>query len=221
MILDRYYYMSLTKNNKLAYRKIYSAISAFLPTVTIYDIKEKEIHKIIEGIVLDNPHLFYFDLRKYSYYVSTSAFTLSLSYLCNDYEMKKIKSNINVQVQGILSSLELISMSDYEKEKYIHDYLCRNIKYDDICSKNDNINIEAHTIWGVFLEKRAVCDGISKAFKYLCNALDIKRIVVIGHTNKECIEFHAWNIVKIYGQAYQADVTWDLNKREGNSYTYY
>jgi restriction system protein len=112
-------------------------------------------------------------------------------------------------------------MSDYQKEICIHDYLCTNIRYDTQHRKHEDDNILAHTIWGVFLKRKAVCDGISKAFKYLCNAFGIKCIVAKGRVNEGDKENHAWNIVKIFGQPYHVDVTWDLNRYDGESCIYH
>lgn len=218
--LDRYYYMSLDEQGKVAYKTIYSAIVSFLPSVNIKNLKDADIKGIIDGVLLDNPHLFYLDLRGYTYYKSLSGITLSFSYLCTEKEMKCIKENIEKTVREFLGFANLINMSDYQKEICIHDYLCRNIKYDITCIDNSVGNMLSHTIWGVFLEKKGVCDGISKAFKYLCNAVGIKCIVAKGQADDGNVENHAWNIVKIEEQAYQVDVTWDLNKYNGEKCVY-
>lgn len=221
MTLDRYYYMSLNENAKAAYRIIYSAIVSFLPSVNVENIKESDINEIIEGILLDNPHFFYLDLRGYTYYRFKSGFSISFSYLCTKYEMENIKRNIEENVKAFLSSINFKDMSDYEKEICIHDYLCKNIQYDKQCIGDKNSVILSHTICGVFLEKKAVCDGISKAFKYLCNVMGIKCIVAKGRTDDGNEENHAWNIVKLAGHAYQVDVTWDLNRFDGEFCVYH
>lgn len=221
MILDRYYYMSLNANAKTVYRTIYFAIVSFSPSVIIERVKEEEINVIIDGILLDNPHLFYLDLRGYAYYQFVSGFCLSFSYLCTQQEMESIKKTIEWNIKAYFASVDFMQMTDYQKEISIHDFLCKNVKYDDRCKEMSNENIAAHTIMGVFLEKRAVCDGISKAFKYLCNAVGIKCIVVRGETNGGSKENHAWNIVKLANQAYQVDVTLDLNRYDGQSCIYH
>ena len=215
MTLDRFYYMSLNEKNKATYRTIYSAIVSFSPSIDIGNVKETDIEEIIDGILLDNPHLFYVDLRGYAYYKSLLGITLSFSYLCTKQEMNGIKEQIESKVKRFLDSVDIINMSDYQKEIMIHDYLCKNVKYDNNCIENVDKSIISHTIWGVFIEKKAVCDGIAKAFKYLCNVLGIKCIVAKGQGDGEHTEKHAWNIVKIDGYAYQIDVTWDLNKYDG------
>ena len=221
MTLDRYYYMSLDENAKAAYRTIYSAIVSFSSSVSIENVKEAEINEIIDGILLDNPHLFYLDLRGYTYCKFSSGFSLSFSYLCTKYEMESIKSRIEEYVKKFVASIDFSAMSDYQKEICIHDYLCRNIQYDNKCIDNKNSNILSHTIWGVFIEKKAVCDGISKAFKYMCNIMGIKCIVEKGRADDGDVEKHTWNIIKLDGQAYQVDVTWDLNRYDGEVCKYY
>lgn len=218
MTLDRYYYMCFNENQKIAYRTIYSAIVSFLPSVNIGNVKETELNKIIDGILLDNPHLFYLDFRGYTYYKYQSEISLSFTYLCTKREMENIKGEIEKSVKKFLATADFHNMSDYQKEICIHDFLCKNIQYDDLCQ--ENVNVWSHTILGVFLKNKAVCDGIAKAFKYLCNALGIKCIVVKGRVTDQNEENHAWNIVKVAGQAYQIDVTWDLNRYDGKFCVY-
>lgn len=221
MTIDRYYYMYLDENKKIAYRNIYTAIVSFSPSVILDGIKQIEINEIVDGILLDNPQLFYLDLRGYTYYKTLSGVVLSFSYLATKDEIRLMKRKIEEKAQNILTSVDTKKMSDYQKEIYIHDYLCKNIQYDELCEKNSHLNVSAHTIWGVFLEQKAVCDGISKAFKYLCNAIGIKCIVVRGRAGSGNEENHAWNIVKIDDNPYQVDVTWDLNRYDGQLCTYH
>lgn len=57
-----------------------------------------------------------------------------------------------------------------------------------------------------------VCDGYSRAFKVLCDKLDIPCVLENGYakTGPESEgTFHMWNAVKIDGQWYGVDVTWN------------
>ena len=128
MILDRYYYMSLKANAKTVYRTIYFAIVSFSPSVIIERVKEEEINVIIDGILLDNPHLFYLDLRGYAYYQFVSGFCLSFSYLCTQQEMESIKKTIEWNIKAYFASVDFMQMTDYQKEISIHDFLCKNVK---------------------------------------------------------------------------------------------
>ena len=59
---------------------------------------------------------------------------------------------------------------------------------------------------GVLLNGRALCEGYSKAFAYLCQSVGIETFCVIGRSNNES---HMWNIVKLDGEWYHMDVTFD------------
>ena len=74
----------------------------------------------------------------------------------------------------------------------------------------------------MLLYKTATCGGIASATKMLLNMLDIKCIVAVGTDCRENVP-HAWNIVKIDGQAYHLDVTWDMcvSQADGLRYDYF
>ena len=58
----------------------------------------------------------------------------------------------------------------------------------------------------MFVDGKAVCEGYSKAFQILCNKADIDCIQLMGIVDSDN---HVWNCVKIGGDWYQIDVTWD------------
>ena len=106
-------------------------------------------------------------------------------------------------------SNEIISSaqgSNYQKIQYIHNWLIDNLSYD--------MSYEGeHTrdIYGALEYRDVVCEGYSKAFKYLLDRLEIPCIIVAGQaTNSEGeLENHMWNYVKINDIWYSVDVTWD------------
>ena len=117
-----------------------------------------------------------------------------------------------------MSHAEGFRENTFRLEKYLHDSVVKSVAYDyDAVKKKGCYN--AHSIVGVFLEKRAVCEGIAKAFKLLCNQFDIKCIVVLGQADKKRVfdqdSYHAWNLVKIGNESYYVDVTWDNLYDEG------
>ncbi len=89
-------------------------------------------------------------------------------------------------------------MDDYEKVKYFHDYLVLN------CTANTDYEY-ADTIYGALVQKEAMCEGYTKAFSYLCNLAGIENVIVAGETYVP----HVWNMVKLGGNWYHVDVTWD------------
>ncbi len=99
------------------------------------------------------------------------------------------------KVNGILDQVEP-GWTDFQKILFIHDYLVVNIEYDFDYLFGGAVE----AIWKGY----AVCDGYSKAFKYLMWRLDIPCEFISSQD-----EDHAWNAVQMDGKYYYLDVTWD------------
>jgi len=107
--------------------------------------------------------------------------------------------------QFVLSSAEKIvsenitaDMSDIEKVKILHDWVCEHTSYG-----NDDPNaIEQRNDVGVFMGREVVCEGYTRTLNLLLNAADIETYYV-GSSD------HAWNIVKVNGNYFHVDATWD------------
>lgn len=72
--------------------------------------------------------------------------------------------NLILKVANKINQKATLLSTDYEREKMIHDYLCKNVIYEDIGE-------ESHSIVGPLLKGKGVCDGISKSeyLKLKCN----------------------------------------------------
>lgn len=101
-------------------------------------------------------------------------------------------------------------MSDFEKVLTVHNYLCMDVEYayDEFAS--GTVTELQHSALGAIIDKRAVCDGYSKAFSYYMDKLGITSYLVTGTaTTGGVVVSHAWNQVKLDGKWYFVDVSWD------------
>ncbi len=105
---------------------------------------------------------------------------------------------VQEMVATITSSYANNNMNSFEKAKAMHDWLVSNVDY--------VITDNCHTAYGALIEKQAVCDGYSYAYRLLMSALGFDCRVVYGYSEGEA---HAWNVVNLDGVWYQMDVTWD------------
>ena len=90
--------------------------------------------------------------------------------------------------------------SDYEKLKYIHDWIVNNTVY-----SNTNALYESEAD-GPVVYGKALCEGYAKAFMYFAQSMGFECVCVAGASNGVD---HMWNMVKLDGQWYHVDVTWD------------
>ena len=111
---------------------------------------------------------------------------------------------VNNAVAAIKKELKLTSLpSDYHRILAVHDWLVKNVKYDNTLQK--------HSVYDALVGRRAVCDGYALAAYLLLNDLGIPCRFMSGTGNRDS---HAWNIVYLEGKWYFMDVTWDANAYE-------
>lgn len=128
--------------------------------------------------------------------------------------------------QSIVNQIISPTMSDYEKELTIHDYIINTTSYDYDRLMSNTLPDSSYTAAGVLINKIAVCEGYSEAAKILLNLVGVECEIVIGKGENN--ESHAWNIVKLDGEWYMLDTTYndpivfDNGKRvETLSYDYF
>ena len=99
-------------------------------------------------------------------------------------------------------------MTDYEKEKAIHDYIVANTAYSKVIV-NDITN-PIYGVEGVLLNKVAVCQGYAETMKMFMDMLNIECKIVTGTgvQNGKSVA-HAWNLIKLDNEWYHVDATWD------------
>lgn len=106
------------------------------------------------------------------------------------------------KVAGILDNLIEPTMSDYEKELVIHDYLVANCEYGFM----DYSKESAFSAYGALVHRKAVCNGYAEAMALLMSCCGVENEIMTGTAGGE---LHAWNRVLLDGKWYQVDATWD------------
>lgn len=109
---------------------------------------------------------------------------------------------------------KVTATTDYEIELQIHDLLLKNVKY------VNKKKVTEHTIEGPLLNKKAVCEGIAKAMKYLMNKKGVECEMVLGKLKEDTSVYHAWNVVRVDGEWYHIDVTADICMSDDNGFRY-
>ena len=106
------------------------------------------------------------------------------------------------KAKDVLRNIVSAEMGDMEKVERIFQYLVMNVKYDFnvLTAPESWAYYDAYFMEGVFLNHKAVCDGIAKAFVLLCNIEGIPCVEVSGNG-------HAWCEVKVKNHWFVIDAT--------------
>lgn len=228
---ERYYYGKLTPDGKRIYKRIYNGLKRYQSEIGVdYGESVTQIQGIYRSVLYDNPLLFYVNQRVTSMAVKSDGFVLLPEYLYSPEESLGILQKIRWKVDRVVEGAEKFKDCPLQVEKYLHDSVIKSVVYDDAAFHSlmfdHTVCDRAHSVVGAFLDNKAVCEGIAKTFKLLCNVFAIKCVVVLGKAEPEG-EFsgqgyHAWNLVKIGDTPYHVDVTWDAGMDDkGNRYLRY
>ena len=130
-------------------------------------------------------------------------------------------NKLYAQIDGYLSAVSNEN-DPYYISLALHDMLINSVDY---AYKSDGVTPEsalwAHSIEGVFVNEKAVCEGYAKAYQLLLNACGVNNVYVTGSSFDTG---HAWNMVQLNnGNWYLYDLTWDdqPNDAEGQTHKYF
>lgn len=188
----------------------------------------QQIFDMINSFSYEYPEFFYVDFSKIEILSAFIEKKICINYKMNFNQIDVFKKSIDDNVNKIIEGLK-IEDSDSNEVKYrkIHNYLIKSITYNRNALNCPRSYPEAYSICGVFLNKTAVCEGISKSYKYLCDKLSIPCSIIVGKAlfvETGHNENHAWNVVHLNEKFYHIDVTWDMcnsGSCKYNRYDYY
>lgn len=110
----------------------------------------------------------------------------------------------------VLGEVLTEGMSAYEMELAVHDWLVEWGSYDRTVYDNPNHSGRTgyRNPWGMLVGGYGNCLGYSSTFQLLMDLSGVECITVVGAAFGSR-EDHAWNMVKLDGEWYCVDVTWD------------
>ena len=199
----QYYYELLNKEQQKAYYAMKAGLETMAPSFPEPRLSGQELTDIFFMLRLDHPEIFYAVKFRYKYYPDSENVEMIPEYLFKKKQLIEHQKAIEARVKKLARAAE--KMNEKEKELYIHDFICQNVRYDKLKKAY------SHEIIGPLGQGVGVCEGIAKSVKILCDALGIWCVIAISGNNPEKgIKYrHAWNIVKIGDKYYHLDATFD------------
>lgn len=222
---NRNMYYQLDDVEKGIYKEIRDAVASGETTVNIhtlnYDRSVAALYQAFDAVYYDFPEFFWLNQgwECSAYYAqSGSGYDMVVKLGCYDYwqyttEKDEYIDAALAEAQRI-ASMASAQKTDYDKVKFVHDYLVVNAEYDYVCLEELNKTVQrassqqSHTIYGCLVNKVCVCDGYAKSFQLIMSMLGIECEYVEGDAGGG----HAWNYVVLDGEEYWMDITWDENE---------
>lgn len=218
-------YNALTSKQRVFYRTIYSIsqemTEGFVRLGYNYKDASKDINIAYKAFLYDHPDIFWMPK---DYILGTAnkgekekiaiAFDYhqkgkNYSYTVSKTEQSQMKKKLDTVCDKIVNQTQAFS-TDYDKEKYINDFLCDSVTYNENAEFSD-------TAYGALINGKALCEGYSKAFMLLCNKAGIECELIVGEADGVG---HMWNRVNINKKLSYVDVTWN-DRSEFKVYTYF
>ena len=239
-ISSRYCYNRLSRAQQLCYDgiienayEIYPEIDEDLtayrmPQVIVdgYIMSSADIRVALRAVTDDNPYLFWIS-QGFAYEIySDENYTVVHAY--SEFSVDEVTSmtaEVNKAMKGFYESVPA-GLSEYEREKFTHDYIIERCEYDD--EEHEGDNIKAHSVYGVLADGKSVCEGYGKTMQLLLNGLGVECVSLTGSSYNSVsdmsegdAQLHLWNCVRLDGNWYNVDVTWDDQDEVMYRYDYF
>lgn len=191
------------------------------------DVDGDSLNAIFNALLADLPYEMYWcDKTKPATLIagqpslSGTNYTLTYSISFNvssDYGNGTTLNDRPEKVQKAINKIEEIkaaysSATDYEKLIGYKDEICALTEYNDAAADDKN-NTPYGDPWQLIYvfdgdaDTTVVCEGYSKAFKYLCDLTEFDKNIYCYLVTGETSGPHMWNIVQIGTEYYHVDVT--------------
>ena len=201
--MEAYYYQHMSKPQQAAYHAMKTGFTAFSPSFSVPRLENRELSDIFFRLRLDCPEIFYVTGFSYRFAPGAENVELLPEYLFDKAKIKDHQKALAARVEKLARPAR--NLTALEKERYIHDFICQNVRYDKLKKPY------SHEIIGPLGQGVGGCEGIAKSAKFLCDALGLWCRIAISEANPDQgVKYrHAWNILRLDGQYVHLDATFD------------
>lgn len=188
---------------------INTQLKNFEERVDIYDFKildtDENVQKIINLLSGELPECFHIEL---GFSISSKGAYISAiipTYIYTKEEYEKMLDECDAVADEMLEGIEgNNNLNDVEKLLILHDRIALHCEYDYERYLEKKIPQISYSMYGVFVNGIAVCQGYALAYDYLLDRIGIENYYCASSQIN-----HAWNIVYVNDKPYHVDITWD------------
>jgi len=193
------YYDMLDGNGQHIYRQIYANAKVVNPSFApVEPIDARKLRDVISAVYNDHPELFWLDTSyACKHRGNGQCVEIDLQFNRTAKNPEGENAAFEKAAGDIIAQASSLG-TDYDKECFVHDTLLRNIDY----VRSAEMNQSAYS---ALVNGRTVCAGYARAFQYVMQQLGVPCYYCVGYAGED----HAWNIVRLEDDYYNADLTWD------------
>lgn len=184
------------------YEEIREAILAGEDEVDLhhYQIPRNEIGEILQAFRWENPDVSFCLSHGFEYTFSRDGnMIVSVILKYDDKATVKMRYEwLNAEADKILSAVDE-SWSDLQKLLWLNDYICDHFRY--------GLQTEYRTAY----EMLQTGEGVCEAYTSLFNLLAKKCGIAVSYSYSDEL-LHVWSMVRLDGEWYHVDVTWNDNR---------
>ena len=188
---------------------------------TVTEIAVSDLAAAYQGFLYDHPEVFWLS-GSYNYRVSGDSGGEEMADAVSvipipdsEHDLRAMKKEFESAVEYYLRKAA-DAEGDREKAKILYESLAGEIEYEEE-ALYDSALLNEHTAYGAVCKKKAVCDGMALAYKYLLDRCGIRCILIPGTSEGAP---HVWNTVFWDERWHESDLTWDTvsEAKEGGQY---
>lgn len=184
-------------------KKIIKEMMNYASTITFPVNAKSEIDGILDVVRYESISTFHVGNISYYYHPLRRLVELKPEYVYTKNQYQDLIGKILAKLKEVRNKVAVLP-SELEREKYIHDFLCKNVTY------KEN-GPDSHCVLGPLFRGEGVCEGIAKTAHALLKIAKIRTHIVCGDATDPngSKTPHAWNVVQINGTWHLLDVTYD------------
>lgn len=189
---------ALSRDEQEAIERMRSGFENFEERIDLsgYNISPQNLTRLFANATKNSPYLFYVDKNlSYTYRTGGNVISVTPKYNCTKEKFEQMRDFCVGEVKKI-AAIANQGESELEKLIYAHDIVCRNFSYD--------LTLESNNIYTFLTTKKGTCQGYTWTYMAVLRELGIECEYVASDSI-----IHIWLKVKIDGEWYYSDVTWD------------
>ena len=226
-------YLEMTEEEKELYVAAYTALAGGRETFVIKNTDYQNLldiyAEVLVAILHDFPEFFWLNgyVRANAEYAEGSEIgNVTLSFGIFDYwkseDLNEARRTFNTALISLTNRAEQIE-GDYERVKFVHDYIIGAVTYDEESYRqgeavDEKADAFSNSAYGALVDGKALCGGYAKLFQAVMHRLGYECDYLTGTADGGP---HAWNLLNLDGDYYFVDITWDDPDNDICLYNYF